>query len=95
MNNPFDKPNSHRRRLVLGTLFVCVSVLAFRHALAAGDNMGQVHDQHQAQMSKETSTAFTRSEVVYKVPNVTMVRQDGAQVAFSKEMDDGRPVMML
>jgi protein SCO1/2 len=51
-------------------------------------------DPHHAEMSDKASTAFTRSEANYKVPEVTLVRQDGEQVHFLKELDDGRPVML-
>jgi len=35
-----------------------------------------------------------RSEAVYRLPEVRMVRQDGARVMFPREIDDGRPVIL-
>ncbi len=37
---------------------------------------------------------FTRTEAVYSLPEVTLVRQDGASVSLSRELDDGHPVMV-
>ena len=36
----------------------------------------------------------TLSTVNYKVPDITLVRSDGARVQFSHELDDGRPVLL-
>jgi len=36
----------------------------------------------------------TMSTVLYDVPNLVLVRQDGESVAMRKEMDDGRPVVL-
>jgi protein SCO1/2 len=35
-----------------------------------------------------------RSTVNYKVPDITLVRSDGARVNFAHELDDGRPVLL-
>jgi protein SCO1/2 len=43
---------------------------------------------------KDAATAYTRSEAFYKLPEVTLVTKEGAKVAFPKELDDGRPVML-
>jgi protein SCO1 len=37
---------------------------------------------------------ITRTVANYRVPNVEAVRQDGKKLAFIKELDDGRPVVM-
>ena len=43
---------------------------------------------------KNDAPEFTRSFVSYDVPDVTVVRQDEKKLSFSKELDDGRPVVM-
>jgi len=43
---------------------------------------------------KTAAPDFTRTIVNYQVPDVGMVRQDGKKLVFSKELDDGRPVIM-
>ncbi|MEI6543377.1 MAG: SCO family protein [Methylococcales bacterium] len=83
------------RRYLRATLFVCVSVLTFDNAFA-GDNVKSQgeHQHHPAEVSRDPSAAYTRSEAFYKLPDVTMVTQEGDKVDFSKELDDGRPVML-
>jgi protein SCO1/2 len=43
---------------------------------------------------QEAKPAFTRTVVDYTTPDVTVVRDDGKKLAFLKELDDGRPVIM-
>jgi protein SCO1/2 len=45
-------------------------------------------------MAKEASPEFTHSTVDYKVPDVEVIRQDGKKLSLSKEVNDGRPVML-
>ena len=40
------------------------------------------------------STLVHREQVHYSTPSVTLVREDGRQVTFPQELDDGRPVYM-
>jgi len=42
----------------------------------------------------EAPPPVTRSQANYTVPDVTLVRSDGAQVNFAHELDDGRPVLL-
>ena len=42
----------------------------------------------------EEAPEFTRMETVYKLPDVSVVRQDGKKLPFLAEVDDGRPVML-
>jgi len=42
----------------------------------------------------EAPPPVTRSTANYTVPDVTLVRADGAQVNFAHELDDGRPVLL-
>lgn len=41
-----------------------------------------------------SAASVTRSEVDYRLPDVTLTREDGKKVSFSQEMDDGRPVLV-
>ena len=47
-----------------------------------------VHHHHAA------APSFARSTANYEVPSVALVRDDGKPVDFSKEIDDGRPVVL-
>ena len=38
--------------------------------------------------------AIRRSVAAHQVPDVSLVRQDGKRVAFRRELDDGRPVVL-
>jgi protein SCO1/2 len=42
----------------------------------------------------ESSSDFSRSTVDYKLPDVEVIRQDGKKLSFSKELNDGRPVIL-
>lgn len=44
--------------------------------------------------SKQDASGITRTVTDYRVPDVEAVRQDGKKIAFGKELDDGRPVIM-
>jgi protein SCO1/2 len=50
------------------------------------------HAHHHHMM--EAPPPVTRSQANYTVPDVTLVRSDGAQVNFAHELDDGRPVLL-
>jgi protein SCO1/2 len=39
------------------------------------------------------ASSFKRTEAAYSIPEVTLLRQDGAKVSLPKELDDGRPVI--
>lgn len=42
----------------------------------------------------ESSPDFSRSTVNYELPDVEVIRQDGKKLSFSKELNDGRPVIL-
>jgi cytochrome oxidase Cu insertion factor (SCO1/SenC/PrrC family) len=44
--------------------------------------------------AEEANPEFTRSSVEYKLPDVEVIRQDGKKLSFSKELNDGRPVIL-
>jgi protein SCO1 len=50
-----------------------------------------------ADANPESSTAspkYTRSEAVYSIPNIEMLRHDQVKTQFPQELDDGRPVIL-
>ena len=73
-----------RRAFFLGSVVAAVAWCAPRVLRAHGDE----HD-HAA-----VPKGIRRSEVFYKLPALTLVRQDGASVAFPQELDDGHPVIL-
>jgi protein SCO1 len=71
---------------VLATIMVCATARADSDS-AAGDE--HAHHQH-AQLAQESA----RSIAHYRIPDVELLRDDGAKVRLSTEMDDGRPVVL-
>jgi protein SCO1/2 len=49
-----------------------------------------MHHHHMA----EAPPVVTRTVANYSVPEITLVRSDGARVSFAKEVNDGRPVLL-
>jgi protein SCO1/2 len=81
-----------RRQLLLGGLFVVGGLIAARSNIAVADMDGKAHDhEHHHHPAPE---GLKRSESAYKIPALTLVRQDGAKVTFPSEIDDGRPVVL-
>lgn len=50
------------------------------------------HDHHQHQVEK--APGYARQVASYRLPETMLVRSDGAQVSFPKEIDDGKPVIL-
>lgn len=48
----------------------------------------------QSLKAEESSPDFSRSTVNYVLPAVEVLRQDGKKLSFTKELDDGRPVIL-
>ena len=63
------------------------------NALAATAGMPDTEEPH-VHHHHAAVQAFARSIANYEVPNVALVRDDGKPVDFSKEIDDGRPVVL-
>ena len=51
------------------------------------------HTEHQGH-ARSPSAQIARSNVTYALPNVTLVRADGAKVSFPAEIEDGKPVLL-
>jgi protein SCO1/2 len=60
-------------------------------AAAPADPMAG-HEQHPAASANNKNLKI--SSVDYKIPDVTLVRDDGKKLSFVKDLDDGRPVLM-
>jgi len=61
------------------------------HSVDHSANAGHMEHEHHHPAVMPT---VKRSEVSYKLPSLTLVRQDGARVQFPAELDDGRPVVL-
>ncbi len=67
-------------------------VLCASAAGAADRPEADPHAQHREMI--QAPPAVMRSTVTYTVPNITMVRSDGAHVNLAQELNDGRPVLL-
>ena len=85
MKNHLGQPDANRRLLLTGGVLAVAGLWYQRRAAAHGD---EHHHAHGAQEQ------LKRSQAYYQVPEATLVRQDGAEVAFPRELDDGRPVIL-
>lgn len=63
----------------------CTALVWALPAHAAGE-----HEHHHA----EAKPGYGRSVVSYRLPEVTLVRTDGAKVSFPTEINDGKPVVL-
>jgi protein SCO1/2 len=69
---------------------VCVAC-----ALGAAGPGVRAADPHAAhQHESEQSPGYARRLASYRLPETALVRSDGARVSFTKEIDDGRPVVL-
>jgi len=50
------------------------------------------HDHHQHHVEK--APGYARQVASYRLPETTLLRADGTQVNFLKEIDDGKPVVL-
>ncbi|HEX9179663.1 MAG TPA: SCO family protein [Burkholderiales bacterium] len=60
-------------------------------AVAMGAEQAHDHSHHQ---QAPAPAGYQRAEEKFKLPQVTLVREDGKRVEFPKDMDDGRPVVL-
>src|SRR5512133_2100678 len=50
----------------------------------------QEHHHHHA----ESAPGYARQSAIYRMPQTTLLRSDGAKASFPDEIDDGRPVVL-
>ena len=79
---------SRRVTAVMAAITTGAVLGAPMQAVAAGSAEPQAH--HQADLSK----SLQRSIAAYRLSDVTLVREDGKNVKFPREIDDGRPVIL-
>jgi protein SCO1/2 len=82
-----------RRRALLRGLLACGGAFPIARAMAQSADMhmhGDMHEHHHA----DVPPGIKRSEATYEIPSLTLVRQDGAKVAFPQELDSGGPVLL-
>jgi protein SCO1 len=84
MTKPADEISPSRRAFFLGSLGAAAALCAPRGVRA------HEHEHDHAAVPK----GIRRSEAFYRLPAVTLVRQDGARVAFPQELDDGHLVIL-
>jgi protein SCO1/2 len=77
------------RRLGLGLCTIAALMLTTLAARAADDP--HAHHHHHA---VDKTPGYARQTANYRIPEVNLVRADGQSVAFLKELDDGRPVVL-
>jgi protein SCO1/2 len=53
---------------------------------------GYPHAAHEHEV--EQTPGYARQVATYRLPDAALVRSDGARVSFTKEIDDGRPVVL-
>jgi len=73
------------RRVALTLIIFLAAFFSPRSLLAA-----ELNDAGQ----KTDASEFTRAIVNYETPDVAVIRQDGKKSSFSKELYDGRPVIL-
>jgi protein SCO1/2 len=61
--------------------------------LARADETADPHAAHRAMMST-TATPLKTSSIHYRIPAISMIRQDGKRVLLPAELDDGRPIVL-
>ena len=87
--------NPHRRLILLGGLIALGGMSSLRRAFAAPEQhdhaMSNMHEHH---ASSAIIEGVKRTEANYKIPPLTLVRQDGVKVAFPQELDDGHTLFL-
>lgn len=84
MKEDLAKPDPTRRLMLTGGVLAVAGLWYARRAVAHDE-----HHHHEASPGE-----LKRSETFYTIPAATLVRQDGTEVAFPRELDDGRPVIL-
>ena len=75
--------------LPLATL-ACAALALTTIAARADDHSEHEHHHHHAEMA----AGIKQSQADYRVPALSLTRQDGTAASFPAELDDGRPVLL-
>jgi protein SCO1/2 len=73
---------------------ITLTIAAIAHANAAASGSGGGADDHSHHMMTAAAPATNRTTANYAVPDVRLIRQDGAIVNLGEELNDGRPVVL-
>jgi len=72
-----------------GLLMLALLSMSVPAVCAENEDAGDMHSHHHHMMMQ---TKYQTVE--YKLPQIRLVREDGASVSFAEELNDGRPVVM-
>src|SRR5262249_43086904 len=79
---------------VIGSLFKPLAVVLVAAGVVVGPASAFAHDADAHAHHHHAMPETTRSVANYVVPDVKLVRDDGANVELSRELNDGRPVVL-
>jgi protein SCO1/2 len=83
---------SSRAARALGQIAALASLVLGGASAGADEGPVDPHAHHHQMMQAPPPVA--RSTVNYQIPDITLVRSDGARVNFAHELEDGRPVLL-
>jgi protein SCO1/2 len=76
----------------IGAMTLTIAEIALANAAASGS--GGAADDHSHHMMSAPAPRTNRTTANYAVPEVRLIRQDGAIVNLGEELNDGRPVVL-
>lgn len=86
-------PDVHMERVLALALFGAVLAISPMTAKSAEEmDMSGPHAQHHMMMNMKRTVV--KSEVNYRIPEVSFIREDGAKVSLKSVIDDGKPVFL-
>jgi protein SCO1/2 len=88
MTAKWESVDVTRRRMLATSGLAALAASFWSRRVQAHDHTHHNHDA--SALPKDVR----RSELQVTVPELTLVRQDGAKVAFPRELDDGAPVLL-
>lgn len=85
-----NRSNHPALRLVLGSLVTLAGLGGLAGALAHG----RAPEPHPCCRAAPPEASWKKTTARYDVPDLGLVRADGARVSLRRELDDGRPVIL-
>ena len=94
-----DEQTCERRRFLRACMTLAAATLAGGRVAVAdaadqGDAGHAADHEHHHHHDMSVDPAVKRSEAVYQLPALSLVRSDGSSAAFPGEIDDGRAVLL-